>query len=51
MSDVSRVTQQSASILMVADLQTGLAQLTQLQEEAATGKSINQPSDNPAGTS
>jgi flagellar hook-associated protein 3 FlgL len=51
MSDVSRVTQQSATILMVADLQSGLAQLTQLQEEAATGKQINQPSDNPAGTS
>ncbi|MGA3217480.1 MAG: hypothetical protein ABSE77_00140 [Acidimicrobiales bacterium] len=51
MSDVSRVTQQSATILMVADLQSGLSQLTQLQEEAATGKAINQPSDNPAGTS
>ena len=51
MSDVSRVTQQSATILMVADLQPGLSQLTQLQEEAATGKQINQPSDNPAGTS
>ena len=51
MSDVSRVTQASASILMVADLQSSLAQLTQLQEEAATGKPINQPSDNPAGTS
>ena len=51
MSDVSRVTQQSATILMVADLQSGLSQLTQLQEEAATGKQINQPSDNPAGTS
>jgi flagellar hook-associated protein 3 FlgL len=51
MSDVSRVTQQSASILMVANLQSGLAQLTQLQEEAATGKAINQPSDNPAATS
>ena len=51
MSDVSRVTQQSASILMVANLQSGLAQLTQLQEEAATGKQINQPSDNPAATS
>jgi flagellar hook-associated protein 3 FlgL len=50
-SDISRVTQASASILMIADLQTGLSQLTQLQEEAATGKSINQPSDNPAGTS
>jgi flagellar hook-associated protein 3 FlgL len=51
MSDVSRITQASASILMVADLQSGLSQLTQLQEEAATGKAINQPSDNPAGTS
>ena len=51
MSDVSRVTQQSATILMVADLQSGLSQLTQLQQEAATGKQINQPSDNPAGTS
>ena len=51
MSDVSRVTQQSASILMVANLQSGLAQLTQLQEEAATGKQVNQPSDNPAATS
>ncbi|MGH9104409.1 MAG: hypothetical protein ACRDZX_00960 [Acidimicrobiales bacterium] len=51
MSDISRVTQQSASLLMVADLQTSLANLTQLQQEAATGKSLNQPSDNPSGTS
>jgi flagellar hook-associated protein 3 FlgL len=51
MSDVSRVTQASAAVRMVADLQSGLAQLTRLQEEAATGKAINQPSDNPAGTS
>ncbi len=51
MSDVSRVTQASAAIRMVADLQSGLSQLTQLQEEAATGKAINQPSDNPAATS
>lgn len=46
-----RVTQQSASMLMVADLNSSLSSLTGLQEEAATGLSINQPSDNPAGTS
>lgn len=46
-----RVTQQSASLLMVADLQTSLQGLTQLQQEAATGKAINQPSDDPSGTS
>jgi flagellar hook-associated protein 3 FlgL len=51
MSDISRVTQQSATMLMVADLQSSLSGLVVLQEEAATGKSINQPSDNPAGTS
>jgi flagellar hook-associated protein 3 FlgL len=51
MSDTMRITQQSASMLMVADLQSSLANLTQLQQEAATGKAINQPSDNPSGTS
>lgn len=51
MSDISRVTQQSATMLMVADLQTSLGNLTALQQQAATGKSINQPSDNPSGTS
>src|ERR1700691_196640 len=51
MSDITRVTQQSATMLMVADLQTSLGSLTQLQEETATGLAINQPSDNPTGTS
>jgi flagellar hook-associated protein 3 FlgL len=51
MSDVSRVTQQSATMLMIANLQGSLSNLTQLQQQAATGKSINQPSDNPTGTS
>jgi flagellar hook-associated protein 3 FlgL len=50
MSDISRVTQASASMLMVADLESSLSRLTNLQQEAATGKSLNQPSDNPAGT-
>lgn len=51
MSDISRVTQQSATMLMVADLSNSLSNLTTLQQQAATGKSINQPSDNPSGTS
>ncbi len=38
-------------MLMVADLQTSLSNMTTLQQQAATGKAINQPSDNPAGTS
>jgi flagellar hook-associated protein 3 FlgL len=50
-SDVSRITQQSSTMLMVADLETSLGTLTQLQQQAASGKSINQPSDNPGGTS
>ncbi len=51
MSDLSRITAQSATMLMVADLQTSLGNLTSLQQQAATGKAINQPSDNPSGTS
>jgi flagellar hook-associated protein 3 FlgL len=51
MSDISRVTQQSATMLMVSDLGTSLSNLTTLQQEAASGKAINQPSDNPSGTS
>lgn len=51
MSDLSRITQQSATMLMVANLDSSLNSLTQLQEESASGKSINQPSDNPSGAS
>lgn len=51
MSDISRVTQQSAAILMVDDLGSSLTNLTKLQQEAATGLAINQPSDDPSGTS
>lgn len=38
-------------MLMVNDLESDLSSLTTLQEQAASGKSINQPSDNPTGTS
>lgn len=51
MSDISGVTQQSATMLMVADLNSSLENLTQLQQEAATGESISEPSDNPSGAS
>lgn len=51
MSDITRVTQSSAALSMVADLQYDLSSLTNYQEQAASGKSINQPSDNPTGTS
>ena len=50
MSDF-RVTQAGASLSMVTDLQADLASLTNLQGQAASGKSVNQPSDNPTGTS
>jgi hypothetical protein len=51
MSDISRVTQNSASMLMVSDMESDLSGLTLLQEQAASGKALNQPSDNPTGTS
>jgi flagellar hook-associated protein 3 FlgL len=51
MSDITRVTQQTAAMGMVASLQTDLTNLVNLQEEAASGKALNQPSDNPTGTS
>ena len=51
MSDISRVTQNSASMLMVNDMESDLSGLTVLQEQAASGKALNQPSDNPTGTS
>jgi flagellar hook-associated protein 3 FlgL len=46
-----RVTQGSALMRMVTDLQGDLLNLTNVQEQAASGKSLNQPSDNPTGTS
>jgi len=51
MSDITRVTQAGASMRMVTDLQADLLNLTNLQEQAASGKALNQPSDNPTGTS
>jgi flagellin-like hook-associated protein FlgL len=37
-------------MLMVSDLESSLQNLTALQQETASGKSLNQPSDNPSGT-
>jgi len=51
MSDITRVTQDSAALRMVNDLQVNLTNLVNLQEQAASGKSLVQPSDNPVGTS
>ena len=46
-----RITQASASMRMVGYLQTDLTNLTNLQEQAASGTSLMQPSDNPTATS
>jgi len=51
MSDITRVTQESASMAMVLNLQTDLSNLVNLEQEASSGKTLNQPSDNPTGTS
>jgi flagellar hook-associated protein 3 FlgL len=51
MSDITRVTQSGASLSMVNDLDAELSTMTNLQEQVASGKSLNQPSDNPTGTS
>jgi len=50
MSMTFRVTENSANTLMVNDLEANLARLQNLQQQVATGKQINQPSDNPGGT-
>ena len=50
MSMPMRINQAGADTLLVDQLDTSLAQLQQLQLEAATGRQINQPSANPAGT-
>jgi flagellar hook-associated protein 3 FlgL len=51
MSDISRVTQAGASMRMDNYLQADLSSLTTYEQEAASGKSVNQPSDNPTATS
>jgi flagellar hook-associated protein 3 FlgL len=44
-----RVTQGMLNQQMVTDLENNYSQLSQLQNEVATGKSINTPADNPVG--
>lgn len=50
MSIPMRVTQSGADLSMIQTLDAGLARLSQLQQQVATGRAINQPSDNPGGT-
>jgi flagellar hook-associated protein 3 FlgL len=48
---IGRVTQQMTAQNLLANINQSLNQLDTTQEELSTGKKINQPSDNPYGTS
>ncbi len=48
---IGRITNQMASQTTLAGIETALDRLDTTQQELSTGKSINQPSDNPSGTS
>ncbi len=48
---IGRVTQQMTAQTMLADINQSLDRLDTTQEELSTGKKINQPSDDPYGTS
>jgi flagellar hook-associated protein 3 FlgL len=47
--NLMRITQGMLNQQMVADLENNYAQLSQLQNEVATGKRINTPADDPVG--
>jgi len=47
---IGRITNQMASQMTLAGIEGALDRLDTTQEELSTGKSINQPSDNPSGT-
>ncbi|HUA04125.1 MAG TPA: flagellar hook-associated protein FlgL [Solirubrobacteraceae bacterium] len=47
---VGRITNQMASQMTLAGIESALDRLDTTQQELSTGKSINQPSDNPSGT-
>jgi len=47
---IGRITNQMASQMTLAGIESALDRLDTTQEELSTGKSINQPSDNPSGT-
>ena len=47
---IGRITNQMASQMTLAGIQTALDQLDTTQQQLSTGKRINQPSDDPSGT-
>jgi flagellar hook-associated protein 3 FlgL len=48
---IGRITNQMTSQMTLADINMSLSRLTATQQKLSTGKQINQPSDNPYGTS
>ena len=48
---IGRITQQMTAQTMLADINQALDQIDNTQQELSTGKRINQPSDDPYGTS
>jgi flagellar hook-associated protein 3 FlgL len=50
MTSVQRVTTQSTVRLVLDNLQTGLGQLQNIQEQLSSGKAISRPGDSPTGT-
>ncbi len=47
---IGRITNQMTSQMTLAGIESALDRLDTTQQELSTGKSINQPSDNPSGT-
>jgi hypothetical protein len=48
---IGRITTQMTQQMTLADLQQSMDQLDTAQQQMSTGKQINQPSDDPYGTS
>src|ERR1700733_7497395 len=48
---IGRITNQMTASMMLSGIETDLDQLDTTQQELSTGLTINQPSDNPSGTS
>ena len=47
---IGRITKQMAAQTTLAGIECALDRLDTTQQELSSGKSINQPSDNPSGT-
>ena len=46
---IGRITNQMSAQMTLSGIETALDRLDTTQQELSTGKSINQPSDNPSG--